>query len=167
MTPTTFLKCFNKGERWKYAGKEVCLNWVWNSQPPGHEFDMVTTEPSWWGTRVLEFNALLLYGKKVFRIVLHEYFQCFDLCNPIEGIFYVTKLKAFANDKLNVTKLNATKMTIFLFHRIENTIGKRRKIDAGYQHFLLFQQCFPKPGSLKVGIVWLKSFSLNCIFLNV
>ena len=33
MTPTTFLKCFNKGERWKYAGKEVCLNQVWNSQP--------------------------------------------------------------------------------------------------------------------------------------
>ena len=64
MTPTTFLKCFNKGERWKYAGKEVCLNWVWNSQPPGHEFDMLTTEPSWWGTRVLKFNVVSLYGKK-------------------------------------------------------------------------------------------------------
>ena len=78
MTLTTFLKCFNKGERWKYARKEVRLNQVWNAQPPGHEFDMLTTEPPWWGTRVLEFNAVSLYGKKVFRIVLHQYFQCFD-----------------------------------------------------------------------------------------
>ena len=69
----------NKGERWKYTGKKVCLNRVWNSQPPGHEFDMLTTEPSWWGTRVLEFNAVSSYGKKVFRIVLHQYFPCFDL----------------------------------------------------------------------------------------
>ena len=64
MTPTTFPKCFNKGERWKYSGKEVCLNRIWNSQPPGHEFYMVTTEPSWWGTRVFEFNAVSLYEKK-------------------------------------------------------------------------------------------------------
>ena len=45
-------------------------------------------------------------------------------------------------------------MTISLFDRIENTVGKGE--NAGYQHFLLFLQCFPKPsplGSLKVGIV--------------
>ena len=77
----------NKGERWKYAGKKVCLNRVWNSQPPGHEFDMLTTEPSWWETRVLEFNTVSLYGKKVFRIVLHQYFQCFD--------FYVSTVQVF------------------------------------------------------------------------
>ena len=61
----------------------------------------------------------------------------------------VTKLKAFADDKLNVTT-----MTIFLFDRAENTVGKVE--NAGYQHFLLFLQCFPKPPSLrslKIGIV--------------
>ena len=60
------------------------------------------------------------------------------------------KMKAFADDKLNVTKV-----IISLFGRVENTVGKGE--NAGYQHFLLFPQCFPKPSSLgllKVGIVW-------------
>ena len=60
----------------------------------------------------------------------------------------MTKLKAFADDKLNVTK-----MTISLFERVENTVGKEE--NAGYQHF--FPQFFfsrPSPlGSSKVGIV--------------
>ena len=46
-------------------------------------------------------------------------------------------------------------MRISLYHSVENTVGKGE--NAGYQHFLLFPQCFQKPtslGSLKVGIVW-------------
>ena len=43
--PTTFLTCFCRGERRKYAGKKVCLNWRSNSKPPGHESDTLTTEP--------------------------------------------------------------------------------------------------------------------------
>ena len=69
---------------------------------------------------------------------------------PNDKIFYVTKLKAFADDKLNFVK-----MTISLSDRVENTVGKGE--NAGYQHFLLFPQCFTKPSSLeslKVGIVW-------------
>ena len=58
----------------------------------------------------------------------------------------MTKLKAFADNKLNVAK-----MMISLFDRGENTVGKGE--NAGY-HFLLFLQCFPNPSSLKVGIVW-------------
>ena len=49
----------------------------------------------------------------------------------------MTKLKAFADDKLNVAK-----MTISLFDRVENTVGKGE--NAGYRHFLLFPQCFLK-----------------------
>ena len=52
-------------------------------------------------------------------------------------------------------QIKFTKMTIFLSDRVENTVGKGE--NAGYQHFLLFAQIFPKPsslGSLKVGIVW-------------
>ena len=49
--------------------------------------------------------------------------------------------------------LNVAKMKISLSGRPENTLGK--EVNAGYQLFLLFPQCFPKPfslGSLKVEI---------------
>ena len=42
---TTFLTCFCSGERRKYTGKKSRLNRGSNSQPPGHESDMLTTEP--------------------------------------------------------------------------------------------------------------------------
>ena len=69
---------------------------------------------------------------------------------PFDKILKGTKLKAFADDKMNVAE-----MTISLYDRIENTVGKEE--NAGYQHFLLFPQCFPKPsflGYLKGRIVW-------------
>ena len=43
---------------------------------------------------------------------------------------------------------------IYVFDRVENIVGKGQ--NAGYQHFLLFPQCFQKlsfSGSLKVVIV--------------
>ena len=43
--PTTFLTCFCRGERHKYARKKSQLNRGSNSQPPGHESDRLTTEP--------------------------------------------------------------------------------------------------------------------------
>ena len=42
---TTFLTCYCKGERRKYAGKKSRLNRGSNSQPPGHESNTLTTEP--------------------------------------------------------------------------------------------------------------------------
>ena len=59
---------------------------------------------------------------------------------PNDKILDMTKLKAFADDKLNVATI-----MISLFDRVENTVGKGE--NAGYQHFLLFLQCFPKPSS--------------------
>ena len=44
--PTTFLTCFCRGERRKYSGKKSRLNRDTNSQPAGHESDMLTNEPS-------------------------------------------------------------------------------------------------------------------------
>ena len=38
---------------------------------------------------------------------------------------------------------NVDKMTISLFDKVENTVGKGE--NAGYQHFLLVLQCFSKP----------------------
>ena len=69
---------------------------------------------------------------------------------PNDKIWDVTKLKGFADDKLNIDN-----MTIFLFDKEENSVAKAE--NAGYQHFLLFPHCFPKftfLESLKVGIVW-------------
>ena len=57
---------------------------------------------------------------------------------PNDKILDLTKLKAFADDKLKIAK-----MRISLFDRVENTVGKGE--NAGYQHFLLFPWCFPKP----------------------
>ena len=42
--PTTFLTCFCRGERQKYAGKKSRLNRGSNSQPPRRESDTLTTE---------------------------------------------------------------------------------------------------------------------------
>ena len=54
----------------------------------------------------------------------------------------MTKLKT-----LVVKKLNFAKIAISLVHTVENTVRKGE--NTGYQHFLLFSQCFPKPSSLQ------------------
>ena len=69
---------------------------------------------------------------------------------PNDKILDQSKLKAFADDKINITK----KLKFYLV-RVEN-IGENAE-NAGYQHFLLLPQCFQKlsfSGSLKLGIVW-------------
>ena len=59
--------------------------------------------------------------------------------NPLADnkILSLPKLKAFADNKLNVTQ----NVKVF-FHRIENIVGKEE--NAGYQHYLLFPQCYHK-----------------------
>ena len=54
-----------------------------------------------------------------------------------DKILGLPKLKAFADDKSNVTQNIKV-----VFHRIENIVGKEE--NAGNQHFLLFPQCFQK-----------------------
>ena len=69
---------------------------------------------------------------------------------PDGNILGLPKLKAFADNKLNVTQ-----NVKVVFHRIENVVGKEE--NAGYQHFPLFPQCFQKAFSSsasKVIIVW-------------
>ena len=59
-------------------------------------------------------------------------------------------MKAFADNNLNVNQKFK-----FALGRVKNIVGKGE--NAGYQHFLLFPQCFQKAiflGSLKVGIMW-------------
>ena len=61
--PTTFLTCFCRGERRKYAGKKSRLDWGSNSQPQGHESDTLTTEPPRRGIFNSEIHCL--YGLEV------------------------------------------------------------------------------------------------------
>ena len=56
--PTTFLTCFCRGKRRKYAGKKSRLNRGSNSQPPGHESDTLTTEPP---GQIVEIGSISLY----------------------------------------------------------------------------------------------------------
>ena len=49
--------------------------------------------------------------------------------------------------------------------RVENIVKKGE--NAGYQHFLLYRQCFPRPslsGLLKVGILWYRIKSGKSLF---
>ena len=58
-------------------------------------------------------------------------------------------MKAFVDNKISVIQTLK-----FALGRVEN-VGKGQ--NAGYQHFLLFQQCFQKAsfsGSLKLRTIW-------------
>ena len=62
--PTTFLTCFCRGERRKYAGKKSRLNRGSNSQPPGHESDTLTTEPPGRGSLNVDLENKYVYLQK-------------------------------------------------------------------------------------------------------
>ena len=81
--------------------------------------------------------------------LIHVYIALF---NPLQDdkILGLPKLNAFAEDKLNLTE-----NVKVVFHMIENIVEKEE--NAGYQHFLLFPQCFQKAFSSsasKVVILW-------------
>ena len=75
-----------------------------------------------------------------------------NVLNPLpdDKILGLPKLKAIADDKLNVTQ-----NVKVVFHRTENIVGKEE--NAGYQHFLLLPKCFQKAFSSNASkdiIVW-------------
>ena len=77
-------------------------------------------------------------------------------CCPM--IKFSVDISSSADDKLNLTQ-----NVKVVFHRIENIVGKEE--NAGYQHFLLFPQCFHKAftsSASKVVIVWYRD-NLRCI----
>ena len=76
---------------------------------------------------------------------------------PNDKILDWFKLKAVADDKINLAeKLKPVLGQVQNVGKGENA-GAGKGQNAGYQHFLLFPQCFQKPslsGHLKVVIVW-------------
>ena len=78
---------------------------------------------------------------------------------PNSKLLDLSKLKAFADDRINVAE-----MMFSVSDREENIVGKGE--NAGYQHFLFFPQCFQKAsfsGSLKSGL-WGKGLNSISIF---
>ena len=78
--------------------------------------------------------------------------HCVGMVNslPNDKVWNLSKMKAFADDKINVTK-----NLKFVLIRVENIVGKGENAD--YWHFLLFPQYFQKftlSGSLNVGTGW-------------
>ena len=70
---------------------------------------------------------------------------------PNNKIVGWSKLKVFADDKINVTE-----KWKFVGGKVENIVGKGEKKN-GYKHFLLFPHCYQEASfsrPLKVGIVW-------------
>ena len=89
----------------------------------------------------------LLHNEFCYRILLLpncSLITSVDLLNslPKDKIFDVTKLKAFADEKIIIAQ-----MMISVFDRVENIVEKGE--NAGNQHFLSFPIMFSK-----VGIVW-------------
>ena len=88
--PTTFLTCFCRGERRKYAVKKSRLNWGSNSKPPGLESDTRTTEPPGWGSmpKVTFFSHWLL-----FWITIVNKLSLWNTNAPATAIFFFFFLK--------------------------------------------------------------------------
>ena len=136
--PNTFLTCFCRGERWKYAGKKVSLNWGWYSQPTGHESNTLTTEPPWRGPLNMDKSKIVMSDEEMNPL-------------PSNKILGWSNLREFAD----YIKLKVAQIAKCVQDRVENNVGKGE--NAGYQHFLLFPECFKKAsfeGSLKPGMVW-------------
>ena len=84
-------------------------------------------------------RSFSLFPRKCSSMVMHEV-----IINPFlnHKILDWSKLKALTDDKVHVTqKLK------FVSNRVENIVGKVE--NAGYEHFLLFTQCFQKGFYLK------------------
>ena len=65
--PTTFLTCFCRGERRRYAGNKVRLNRGSNAQSPGHEYDTLTTKPP--GRGNYRIDNPKIYWKQIRNLV--------------------------------------------------------------------------------------------------
>ena len=128
-----YILCFQRELLKKIVGKGE------NSSTQHSPFPTVFSAPS--RTKLVNFEKFNFCRlKNYFNLVMAKIlsFSKESTPSPNKNILDVTKLKAFADDKLNVDR-----MMISLLDRIENTEGKGE--NAGYQHFLLFLQCFPKP----------------------
>ena len=116
-------------QRRKYAGKKVCLNWGSNSQPPGHEFDTLTTEPPGQGHQ-RDANCLA---------------QLQYIINVSSTLSQMTNFGLFQKESFQTAILNLIKKkkkNSKFPTWVENTVDTGEI--ARYEQFLLYPQCFQK-----------------------
>ena len=73
------------------------------------------------------------------------------------GILALSKMKAFADNKSNVTISEN-----FVFYRVENIVKTGENPGNHYMYFLLFPQCFQKAfstGTLNVAFIWYRTLN--------
>ena len=111
--PTTFLTCFCRGERRKYAGKKSRFNRGSNSQPPGHESDTLTSEPPGrgifpnkpWFLHVYNASLLKTLWEKEILLVTrlfsfsHSVFYLFQELSAISTELKLSSAKSFNLDE--------------------------------------------------------------------
>ena len=102
-------------------------------------YNYLTEKKTLWDEAKLLVTSNFYFSNNVFKGCLmrqNEYLWSKGL-NSLSNnnILASTKFKPFAEGKINVAE-----MTISLSDRLENIVGKGE--NAGYQHFLLFPQCF-------------------------
>ena len=82
--PTTFLTCFCRGKRRKYAGKKSRLNRGSNSQAPGNESDTLTIEPPGRGLdlrrTVISIQWSLKASSLLIQVVSNTGLTKYDFC---------------------------------------------------------------------------------------
>ena len=131
MTMDTTVKCLAQGNS-SEAESGLCKDQTYSLQ-------IADPTPSSLSNVVQSFIHIHLYSVFIYILTL-----------PNDKVLDWSKLKDFADDKIKLMeKLK------FCWGRAENIVGKGE--NAGYQHFLLFPQCFQKASftvSLKVRIVW-------------
>ena len=88
---------------------------------------------------IARYEQFLLFPQCFQRLVSQGHQKVLLCGNGLtdDKILGLPKLKAFVDEKSNVTQNIEV-----VFHRIENIVGKEE--NTGYQHFLLFPQCFQK-----------------------
>ena len=97
-----------------------------------------------------EFNIIQVLSLRPVHLSIGSWSLIYNPL-PDDKILGLSKLKAVADNKLNVTQ-----DIIVVFPRIENIVEKEE--NAGYPHFLLFPQCFQNTSSSSASnfvIVWL------------
>ena len=104
---------------------------------------------------LLSLDVSIIYTTWNDNFLYEEKGQETNCCGPFnplpnDKILDWFELKASADNNLKVVK-----MMNYVLDRVENIVEKGE--NAGYQHFLLFPQCFQKPSCprlLKVWIMW-------------
>ena len=127
---TTFLTCFCRGERRKYAGKKSRLNRGSNSQPPGHESAALTTSPPRWSEREENTVGRENASYKHFLLVL----QCFQKASSSRSLKvgivwqrfkYVATVMVSTLISIDKTKTQkATECHHYEMHLIHVLVGK-------------------------------------------